>query len=229
MKCIKNILTKALVFAPIALTGMVSRAEDTQTLTEADSSHASYQPFTIGAEIGTLGAGGAVNWRFSDHFGVGAAFDYFSYNYHTTIEGIDFDNNRLRLMSEPVTLNLYPSKNHSFHLSIGALFNQNQLTGSKTGTVDLDGTPYTGTVNLEIKQQPLNPYVSIGGNLYFDKGHHVSLGGELGVVYTGDPQVSLSAPGAPPSAIAGEESQIHNYAKKAQFWPIAKLSLNYSF
>jgi hypothetical protein len=132
-------------------------------------------------------------------------------------------------MSEPVTLNLYPSKNHSFHLSIGALFNQNQLNGSKTGTVNLDGTPYTGTVSLEIKQQPVNPYASIGGNLYFDKGHHVSLGGELGVVYTGDPQVSLSAPGAPPSAIAGEESQIHNYAKKAQFWPIVKLSLNYSF
>jgi hypothetical protein len=88
MKRIKNILTGALAFAPIALAGMASRADDTQTLTEADSSHVPYQPFTIGAEVGTLGAGGAVNWRFSDHFGVGAAFDYFSYNYSPPLKAL---------------------------------------------------------------------------------------------------------------------------------------------
>jgi hypothetical protein len=159
---------------------------------------------------------------------VGGTFDYFSFHYRPTIGGIEFDS-RLRLMSEPATLNIYPWKNHSFHLSIGALFNQNELTGSKTGTVDIDGTSYTGTVSMDVKQQPVDPYVSIGGNLYFDKGHHVSLGAELGAFYTGEPRVTVTAPGAPPEAVQGLENEIRHYARKAEFWPLLKLGLNYSF
>jgi len=177
-------------------------------------------------EAGTTGAGGAANWRFSNHFGVGGGFDYFRYSYSGTIEDINFDA-RLRLMSEPATLDLYPWKRSSFHISVGALFNQNHLTGTANGTITINGTTYNNTTaTLDIKQQVVDPYVGIGGNLYFDRGHHVSLGGELGVAYTGDPRVSFNMPAATPQDQQYEQNKIHSYARDVQFWQV---SLNYSF
>jgi hypothetical protein len=184
---------------------------------------------TLGLEAGTTGAGGRADWRFMDHFGVGTAFDYFSYSDSATIQGITY-NADLRLMSQPLTLNLYPWASHSFHVSLGVMFNENQLKGDATGAVNLGGTPYTGHVHLKIEQEVADPYLSIGGNLYFDKAQHWSLGGELGVTYTGDPSVTLTtSPAAPPAQLQAERSQVKDYARDAQFWPVLKVSLNYSF
>jgi hypothetical protein len=126
----------------LTFAAMTSRADEMESSTNA-APVAPYHPFTIDAEAGTTGAGGGANVRFLNHFGASGAFNYFRYFYSTTIGGINF-NSRLHLMSEPATLDLYPWKNHSFHFSVGALFNQNQLSGDKTGTVDLNGTSYSG-------------------------------------------------------------------------------------
>lgn len=196
----------------------------------AEETPRNFHPFTIGAEAGTTGFGGGADWRFSNHFGVGGSVDYFSYTYNGTIQDNPFDV-KLRLQSEPITLNVYPWTKHSFHLRAGMLFNQNELKGSTTGNISLNGTTYPGPASLDIKQQPVDPYVSIAGNLYIGRGHHVSLGGELGVFYTGDPKVSLVVPsaGANNPDLIAEQNKIKGYAKDAEFWPVFKLSLNFSF
>jgi hypothetical protein len=216
----------------LTLTAIPGRAADTDVTTNAiiATPLSPYQPVTVGGEIGTTGFGGGANWRFSNHFGIGAAFDYLSASYHHSIQGNDYDVNLL-LQSEPVMLSWYPWKHHSFRINAGALFNQFHSTGTAAGNnLDLNGTTYSGTLNLDLKQQPVNPYLSIGGNLYFDKGHHVSLAGELGVFYTGEPRVSLTAnPAANQSDLQAEEEQIKHYARYAEFWPVLKVSLNFSF
>ena len=227
-------LTAVIALGLLTLTATASRADDTDATTNAITAPpiSPYQPFTVGGEFGTTGYGGGANWRFSDHFGVGGAFDYLYASYNHTIEGNGYNVN-LKLQTEPVSLNWYPWKNHSFRFGVGALFNQNHSSGTATGNnLDLNGTTYSGTLNLDLKQQPVNPYLSIGGNLYFDKRHHVSLGGELGVFYTGEPRVTLTAntvPPANPADVQGEINQITHYARYAQFWPVLKVSLNYSF
>jgi hypothetical protein len=229
-----KMLTSVAAFRLLTLTAMTSRADDTDTTTNAITAPplSPYQPITVGAEAGTTGFGGGANWRFSNHFGVGGAFDYLSASYNRNIQGNDYSV-KLLLQSEPVTLNWYPWKNHSFRVNVGALFNQFHSTGTATGNnLDLNGTPYTGTLNLDLKQQPVDPYLSIGGNLYFDKRHHVSLGSELGVFYTGEPRVSLTAntvPPANPADVQAEQDQIKHYARYAEFWPVLKVSLNFSF
>ena len=45
---------------------------------------------------------------------------------------------------------------------------------------------------MKLEQHPVAPYVSIGMNFYLDKHKHWSLGGELGVAYTGSPDVTLT-------------------------------------
>ena len=155
-----------------------------------------YRPWTLGIEGGTTGFGAAGSWRFSDHFGLRAGADYLeSSQSGTELGNLSYDV-KLRLLSEPLTLDLYPWKKHSFHVSVGLLFNQNQLTGSATDSGAIIPPASLGTLNLNIEQQPVNPYLSIAGNFfYFDHAHHWALGGELGVAYTGDATVSWTRSG----------------------------------
>ncbi len=230
MKPLTHVATVVLAALGAATACAASPAAGVTSPLSLDDPRPSFpQGLTFGLEAGTTGAGGRVDWRFMDHFGVGTAFDYFSYSDSATIKGINY-NADLRLMSQPLTLNLYPWAGRSFHVSLGVMFNENQLKGDATGTVNLGGTPYTGHVHLKIEQEVADPYLSIGGNLYFDKAHHWSLGGELGVTYTGDPSVTLTTnPAAPAAQLDAERNQVKDYARDAQFWPILKLSLNYTF
>lgn len=204
------------------------------TASEESSGPPPYRPLTLGLEIGTTGAGGSFAWRFADHWGVRTGFDYLQfYDSGMAIKDLSYDAT-IRLMSEPLTLDIYPWTKHSFHISVGLMFNQNSLTGTAEDTGVILPPERVGTLNLDIEQQPVNPYLSIGGNfLYFDRAHHWTLGGELGVVYTGDPQVSLTRSGPPSplmdAALRTEQSRIEDYADQFRWWPVIKLMVTYSF
>jgi hypothetical protein len=195
----------------------------------------SYQPFNLGAEVGTTGYGGTAGWRIANHFGVMGGMDYLSYTLNRTINDVPYSAH-LRLQSEYAALNLYPWRNSSFRLSLGAYFNQNRLTGTavSTGSLNVNGysVPSGDTVRLEYKQQPVDPYASIGGNLYFDKARHFSLGAEIGAFYLGNPKVHISTSPSgvvPQSDLDANQQKLAHDLKKIPVWPIIKLSLNYSF
>jgi hypothetical protein len=166
--------------------------------------------------------------------------DHISFS-NTGIEAGDLHyNGTLRLLSEPLTLDVYPWPKHSFHFSVGLMLNQNRFTGTAdNGTIVVDGNPITiqalGQVDATVKQQPVNPYLSIGGNFfYFDRAHHWAFGGELGVVYTGDPTTSLTRSGTVggpliDAAMGIAQGQLDEYAEKFKWWPVAKLQVTYSF
>jgi hypothetical protein len=199
-----------------------------------------YRPWSIGLEAGTPGIyGGNASWRFADHVGVGVAIDYGEVTWNNlNIAGINYDA-KLRLMSQPLVLELYPWKKHSIHVDLGVMFNENQLTGSasETGTAIIDGHPLpitAGLLSLQAHQQLLNPYLSLGGNFfYFDHAHHWAAGGELGVAYTGQPVVHLSRAGASSPAIdaalEAAEYELKKYASQYIWFPVVKLNVTYSF
>jgi hypothetical protein len=212
------------------LPGVLGCALSTLNLHAQYSSSPSFHPLTIGPEIGTTGYGGTGIFRFADNFAVGGGLDYFYYSRTGSIKDVDYDA-KLRLMTEPVTLYVYPWAAHSFYVRLGAAFNQNRVTGTNpNGTFTLNGNTYAGTLNLNIQQQPVDPYLTLGGNLYFDHAHHWSLGGELGAMYTGKPRVGLTSSNPAANAdVANEVQQLDSYANKVQFYPVLKLSLNFSF
>jgi len=193
-----------------------------------------YRPWTVGLEAGTTGAGGSLSWRFADHFGARAGFDYFEYSDSgLAIKSLTYDA-KLRLMSEPLTLDIYPWKAHSFHISAGVQFNQNRLTGTADNTGAINPPPGVGALHLSIEQELVNPYLSIGGNFFcFDRAHHWAMGWELGVAYTGEPDVSLTRSGRPAplldAAVRREQSRVQDYADQFKWWPVLKLTVSYSF
>ena len=208
------------------------------------SSRPPYQPWTVGAEVGTPGIGGFGSWRFSDHLGVRTGFDYFQWTEKNLSIGDFRYSAKARLMSEPLTLDIYPWQKHSFHVSVGVMFNQNQLTGTSSGfgPVTIGGQTFDfsdiGLLNLKIQQQVVNPYLSIGGNFfYFDHAHHWGLGGELGVAYSGDPRISLTSSGrfsggghdVLGGALGQEKQKAQDWANQFTWFPVVKLMVTYSF
>jgi hypothetical protein len=214
-------------------------AAETSALAE-DPAHPLYRPWTVGLEAGTTGLGGSGSWRFSDHFGTRLGVDYIEYSQDGTKLGNLHYDTKLRLLSEPLTLDIYPWQKHSFHISVGMMFNQNEATGSlsDTGPIYIAGRQFSSLdvipLHLKIEQQPVNPYFGIGGNFfYFDRAHHWAMGGELGVAYTGDPKVSLyrSGPSAPliDAVLSQEQKNIQNDLDQYRWYPVVKLTVNFSF
>jgi hypothetical protein len=204
-----------------------------------------YWPWTVGFEGGSEGIIGLRgSWRFSDHVGLGLAADWTEWSQSDLgIHDIKYDA-RVRLLNEPLTLDVYPWKKYAWHVSFGWLFNQNELTGSASGsgTITIGGIPFSrdnvGSLDLKVRQQWVSPYLSFGGNfLYFDHAHHWALGGVLGVAYTGDPQVSLTRSGGVSgplgsvidAAVNREQKNVQNYADQFKWWPVAKLFVTFSF
>jgi hypothetical protein len=224
-------------------------------LTAADEPN--YRAFTIGVDAGTTGFGGSASWRFSDNFGIRGGVNYFSYDteeftYTTRAPGLSpavdqkFDVS-VRLLSEPIALDYYPSAKSSFRVSLGVLINQNQFTANAQNSgvagsafvfngVDYLQSGFTNGVDIEIEQQILSPYLSVGGSIYLDKAKHWSLSGELGVAYTGSPKVTLSTPNSAYNGdltylenVAAEEAEIEKDAEDYKFYPIVKIGVSYSF
>jgi hypothetical protein len=198
---------------------------DTNSIVEAY-----YHPLSLSAEVGTTGAGGSIGWRFSNHLGVHAGMDYFYWSGSAKIEDITY-NAKFQPLTETVALDIYPWKRHSFRVSVGIMVDQSELTGQAYGAYALNGRIYTGSLDLNIRPQAVNAYVSIGGNFfYFDHAHHWAMFGELGVAYIGDAQVSLMASDPTASlAVSGEKHKIEDTRKHFPFWPILKLGVTYSF
>jgi hypothetical protein len=237
----QNLIAAALVGALASTITPLVAQEGTNAVETAKPERPDYYPWTIGISGGTEGfIGGSGVWRFSDHVGARAGFGWTEWSMgDTSIAGINYSA-KVRLMGEPLTLDIYPWKKHSFYIAFGWLFNQNQLTGSagEDGTIIIDGHPIAiqpgRSISMKIEQQPVNPYLGIGGNfLYFDHAHHWALGGEMGVIYTGDPKVSLSRSGPPEpvldAVLNGAQSRLQNYANQYKWLPLVAVKLSFSF
>ena len=215
-----------------------------QTATAADEPSApDYRPFTLGVEAASTGVGLGGSWRFGDHFGARVGVNTFLFGSvdvgNREIEGINYDTS-VKLMSEPLAVDIYPWKKSTFRITVGVLLNQNEVEGVVPQDpvfgqtfITIGGASYDsasiGDVNMKLEQKPVAPYVAIGMNFFLDSQKHWSVGGELGVAYTGTPDVTMSTSSGlvPQGDLNTESQQIEDGAWK--LYPIVKVSLNYSF
>jgi len=245
MKTTHNVMQKTALYFSI---GMLVCTSVTSIATGAEEPAApekpvppDYYPWTVGIGGGSEGLiGGFAQWHFYDHVGVrvGGGWTHWSTS-GTSVAGINYDL-KVTLAGEPISFLVYPWKKRSLYFAFGWLFNQNEVTGtaSDSGTIVINGQPFptdkVGSLTMKAEQQPINPYVGIGGNFfYFDRAHHWAFGGEAGVIYTGDSKITLSRSGVPNAAIdavlKGAEGRLHNWAQQWQWLPVVTLKVSYSF
>jgi len=183
--------------------------------------------------------GTSLGWRFSEHFGVRAGYDWFSFSRNQSLSDLKY-NLKLKMQSEPLFVDLYPWQNRSFRLSAGVLFNQNSFTGSlnPSANVNLGGQVYTpaqvGSLHIQAKQRAVCPIVSMGGNLfYFDSAHQWGFSYDLGAYFAGKPDVQLSTTSTNPNVIKSaadeRDSLRRGIGNKLNIIPVIQTGINFSF
>jgi hypothetical protein len=223
----KNSFIGATALGLLTLVSTSQYAAGADTFTSAQAT-----PFSITAEAGTLGMGGTLGWRFVDNLGVETGFDYFGTDHYGKIKDNNYSTT-VRFMSQPLNVDVYPWDKSSFHIAIGALFNENRLSGNASGNLLLNNAKYNGNLSLVCKQDLVDPYLGVGGNFYFDDAHHWSLMGAIGCAYVGGGSTDLTASGklnkAQQAGLITERNKLKSVNRAVEFWPVIKLGITYSF
>ncbi len=152
----------------------------------------------FGPQISTLGLGGEAGLRFNDFVGLHGGGNYFT---------LDFDNNvnstnyafELDLVSAGGVVDLHPFGG-GFRVSGGVRWNGNNasLRATPNGTILIGDTTFTaaqaGSLSGDLDFETFAPLASVGyqGSFFADR---VQLSFDLGVLFQGDPNVTLNASG----------------------------------
>ncbi len=193
--------------------------------------------FGVGFKAGTLGLGVEGRYKPLPNIDVRVGANVYDYEDTDTRAGVNYDS----------TLNLetfYATANLSFPLSplrltAGLFSNGNEvnLTSVDSATFDIGGNTYTaadvGTLSSTTSFGSTSPYVGIGYD--FELFGKVGLNLDLGLLWQGEPEVSLLADGllaSDPtfqSALETERQQLEDDISDYKAWPVISLAFVYNF
>ncbi len=147
----------------------------------------------ISVRAGTLGVGGELSLRPNKYLGLRFGGNYLTFTRSATVEGIAYDLTP-KLQSGSGIIDLHPFGS-AFHLSGGMLWNSNQgsVAARLTGPITIGPQTYqpsdVGSLRGKLSYDShYAPYAGLG----FGGRGRVSLLFDLGVVFSGFPQVSLT-------------------------------------
>ena len=152
-------------------------------------------PAQVGISIraGTLGVGGELSLRPNRYLGLRLGGNYLSFTRSATVSGIAYDLTP-KLKSGSGILDLHPFGN-AFHLSGGMLWNSNQgsVVARLTGPITIGPQTYqpSDVGSLTGRVSYANHYAPYAGLGFGGRGR-ISLLFDLGLVFSGFPQVSMT-------------------------------------
>ncbi len=208
----------------------------------ADTSLPSWLPvhgFAAGLGVGTEGIGiQGTTAILPGTLNLNVGFDYL--HLHDSIHTGNVNYNAgVNLQGEPITLSWFPFHGN-FNLTAGMFINQNafNVTGTpSSGTYTLNGTTYTaqqvGSLSGKTHFNSVAPYVGLGWGDPMDGGR-LTFTANVGAIYEGSPDVSLSATGAAAnpslaSNVQYEQSRLNSKISGYQWWPVVGIGMMYRF
>jgi hypothetical protein len=198
------------------------------------------QPLGVGvtARVGTLGIGVDVAKSFTSQLNGRLGFNFGSVGFNRTDSGIDY-NSQLNLSSVQLFGDYYPINSSSFRITGGLVAQNNRfsVTGkpSGNGNYTIDGNQFSassvGTLSGEYKYgNSIAPYVGIGiGN---PPSEGFGFNADLGVMFTGSPQVTLNASNPAfnnSTALNNQARQTENDLRGFSVYPVLSIGLSYGF
>jgi hypothetical protein len=195
-------------------------------------------------KVGTLGVGADMTIGISEKLNARANLNYFTYGM-TINEEEDEDgggggtiNPKLKLLTIGALLDWHPWA-QGFRVSAGLYMNNNKLdlTAETSDTVEINDHEYfVSDIGGKVDFNTLAPYFGIGyGNAVQANGHwHFAF--DIGVMYSGSPQVALSATASDPALqplldadIAAEVKEIEDDLEMYTIHPVVSLGVSYLF
>ncbi|MEM8817707.1 MAG: hypothetical protein AAFX56_15960 [Pseudomonadota bacterium] len=191
----------------------------------------------IGVKAGTLGIGVEGTWRALPWIDLRLGMNRYDYDDDGTQAGIPYDAT-LALDSFYATANLrFPLS--PFRLTGGIYSNSNelQLTSVADGTFEIGGINFNaadvGTLSSVTSFPSTSPYVGIGYD--FTLMGRVGLNLDLGVLWQGDPEVTLVADGVLAtdptfiSALESERQELDDEVSDYKAWPVLSIGFVVNF
>ncbi|MDX1481724.1 MAG: hypothetical protein R3315_08620 [Woeseiaceae bacterium] len=191
----------------------------------------------MGVKAGTLGLGVEGAWRPLPWFDVRVGANGFNYDESGSQAGINYD-------ADLTLETFYATANFRFPLSpmrfsVGAFSNGNelQLVSRDAAAFEVGGTVYpaaaVGTLTSVTSFESTAPYAGVGFD--FDLFDKVGLNLDLGVLWQGEPDVTLNADGVLAndptfqSALERERQELIAEVEDYKAWPVVSLGFTYKF
>ena len=200
-----------------------------------------FRSIAIGFKADTLGAGIEIATPVSRNFNLRTSYNFFAFNESFNIDGVNY-NARLHLKSSETVLDWFPLG--AIHVSTGVLWMKDALTapvsvgpgqtfllGSQTFLNSVDD-PVSGSSSV-VYSHSFAPLVLVGlGNIIPRSGRHLSFPFEIGVAYSGSPQLNLNLSGTVcttngcvnllqnPQAVDSLKQEIINLNKNLSGYPV---------
>lgn len=191
----------------------------------------------LGVKAGTLGLGVEGTWRPLPWFDLRGGLNSFDYDDEGREAGVDYDAT-LELQSYYATANFrFPLS--PFRLTAGLFNNGNELklVSRESGPVEVGGTTFTsadvGTLRGLTSFDSTAPYAGIGLDFgLFDK---IGLNLDVGVLFQGDPDVTLASDGLIAddpvfiNALENERVELEDEVDEFRAYPVASLTFTVQF
>ncbi len=185
----------------------------------------------VGADL-TIGVVKSLNVRLNGNV--------FKLNRTVKISDIDYDGT-VDLKSALALLDFHPG-GAGFRISVGGGWTGNKIDGStpKTGTFVVNGVSYdasqVGRIEGEVKPNSYGLYAGLGYGNAVAKGSPVKFIFDLGVLYHGEPKVTLTPvagsstfPAGYLANVAIEQQKGQDDVSKYKFYPVLSMGLSYRF
>jgi len=193
----------------------------------------------IAGRAGTLGLGGDVMINILPDLNLRLGVGAFDLDYDDEFSDVDYDF-ELDLLTFPITLDWYPFDD-KFYVSAGVVFNETEasLDATYSGTLDIGGTTYNaaeiGVLSGSLGFDNVAPYVGIGWGNAFGRSRRWGFMADLGVAFTGSPDVALSATGTlagDPTFAADlerERADLEDDVEDFKIYPVLSMNLYFRF
>ncbi len=202
----------------------------------------------VGLQIGTLGVGANFAMPINKNFQARLNINGLKVSKTKTKDNITYDAD-LKLFTAGLLLDYYPMDSSTFHLSLGAYYNKNKVTGTATPNSNkeytINGRSYSARAIKEIDAsltfKKFAPYLGLGwGGKLNNSGWSWNL--DLGVMYHSTPKFSLKAVQGdltklPPGVtwndvvkdVAAQEAKTQSDVKDYKFYPVVSVGFVYRF
>lgn len=189
--------------------------------------------FAVGAKVGTTGLGIEATWRLTDS--VNLRGGYYAFDYGTDVEetGVEYAGD-LRLRNAALFADWHPFGG-AFRLSAGGAQSGNEFKGSAEGELDVGENTYDSQLQAKVGWSGFAPYLGLGlGNAM--RGGRLSFSFDLGVMFTGSPEVRLDGLVNDPTQqaafaedLARERANLEDELSDAKYYPVVSVGFAYRF
>ncbi len=210
----------------------------TLALLSCGTANADDSQWGVGLKAGTLGLGLEARWSGLPWIDLRLGGNSYSYETNRRHANVRYDS-ELTLETYYLTGNIhFPAS--PFRFTAGAFSNGNEalLIGAETGDYNIGGQQWTqaqvGTLTGTTSFGSISPYIGLGFD--FELFGKAGLNFDLGMLWQGDPEVTLVANGgteegvpAFEAALLAEQGDLANDMNSFKAYPVVSLSFVYNF